>query len=134
MTLKKLVCQFCQKTIRKDLVPIQCQTCLAHFHKKCTKILNNQAITSNNFYCKCDCYGHKNSLVSHNSDKEKIVSSKPEKYFNAEKLNSIFFDDSNSENKEHDNLIDLNSHRLILDPNDLQPKKSTALMKFPQLF
>ena len=41
MTLKKLVCQFCQKTIRKDFVPIQCQTCLAHFHKKCAKILKN---------------------------------------------------------------------------------------------
>ena len=52
MTLKKLVCQFFQKTIRKDFVSIQCQTCLAHFHKKCAKILNNQAITSNNFYCK----------------------------------------------------------------------------------
>ena len=50
MTLKKLVCQFCQKTIRKDFVPIQCQTCLADFHKKCAKILKNQAIASNNFY------------------------------------------------------------------------------------
>ena len=54
MTLRKVVCKFCQKTIRKDFVPIQCQTCLAHFHKKCAKILNNQAITSNNFYCKCN--------------------------------------------------------------------------------
>ena len=44
MTLKKFVCQFCQKTIRKDFVPIQCQTCLAHFHKKCAKIFNNQEI------------------------------------------------------------------------------------------
>ena len=92
MTLKKLVSQFCQKTIRKDFVPIQCQTCLAHFHKKCAKILKNQAIASNNFYCKCNCYEHKNSLISHNSGKEKIVSSQPEKYVNAEKLNSIFVD------------------------------------------
>ena len=38
--------------------------------------------------------------------KEKIVSSKSEKYFNAEKLNSIFADDSNFENKENDNLSD----------------------------
>ena len=86
MTLKNLVCQFCQNTIRKDFVPIQCQTCLAHFHKKCAKILKNQAIASNNFYCKCNCYEHKNSLISHNSGKEKIVSSRPEKYVNAEKL------------------------------------------------
>ena len=110
MTLRKLVCKFCQKTIRKNFVPIQCQTCLAHFHKKCAKILNNQAITSNNFYCKCNSYEHKNFHVSHNSGKEKIVSSKSEKYINAENLNSIFVDDSNSENKEHNNLIDPNSH------------------------
>ena len=73
MTLRKLVRQFCQKTIRKDFVPIQCQTCLAHVHKKFAKILNNQAIASNNFYCKCHCYEHKNSHVFHNSGKEKIV-------------------------------------------------------------
>ena len=109
MTLRKLLCQFCQKAIRKDFLPIQCQTCLAHFHKKCTKMLNNQAIASNNFYCKCNCYKHKNYHVSHNSGKEKIVSSKSENYFYAEKLNAIFVDDSNPKNKEHDNL-DPNSH------------------------
>ena len=73
-----------------------------HSHKNTND--NNQAIASNHFYCKCNSYEHKNSHVSHNSGKEKIVSSK------SEKLNSIFVDDSNSENKEHDNLIDPNSH------------------------
>ena len=79
MTLRKLVCQFCKKTIRKEFVPIQCQICLAHFHKKCAKILNNQAITSNNFYCKTNCYECRNFHVSHNSGNAKIVSSKSEK-------------------------------------------------------
>ena len=129
MTLRKLVCKFCQKTIRKDFVPIQCQTCLAHFHKKCAKILNNQAIASNNFYCKCNSYEHKNSHVSHNSGKEKIVSSKSEKYFNAEKLNSIFVDDSNSENKEHDNLIDPNSHHFQEQYLEIQSTKSLIFNK-----
>ena len=129
MTLKKLVCQFCQKTIRKDFVPIQCQTCLAQFHKKCAKILKNQAIASNNFYCKCNCYEHKNSLISHNSGKEKIVSSRPEKYVNAEKLNSIFVDDSNSENKEHDNLIGPNSHHFQEQYLEIQSTKSLIFNK-----
>ena len=129
MTLRKLVCKFCQKTIRKDFVPIQCQTCLAHFHKKCAKILNDQAIASNNFYCKCNCYEHKNSHVSHNSGKEKIVSSKCEKYFNTEKLNSIFADDSNSENKEHDNLIDPNSHHSQEQYLEIQSTKSLIFNK-----
>ena len=83
MTLRKLVCQFCQKTIRKNFVPIQCQTCLAHFHKKRAKILNNQAIALNKFYCKFNCYEHKNFHVSHNSDNEKIVTNKSEICFNA---------------------------------------------------
>ena len=105
-------------------MPIQCQTCLAHFHKKCAKILNNQAIASNNFYCICNCYEHKNSHVSHNSGEEKIVSSKSEKYFNAEKLNSIFVDGGNSENKEHDNLIYPNSHHFQEQYLEIQSTKS----------
>ena len=123
MTLRKLVCKFFQKTIRKDFVSIQCQICLAHFHKKCAKILNNQATASSNFYCKCNSYEHKNSHVSHNSGKEKIVSSK------SKKLNSIFVDDSNFENKKHDNLIDPNSHHFQEQYLEIQSTKSLIFNK-----
>ena len=50
-------------------------------------------------------------------------------YFNAEKLNSIFVDDSNSENKEHDNLIDPNSHHFQEQYLEIQSTNSLIFNK-----
>ena len=51
--LNKLTCNSCYKTVRKNFTPITCTKCSALFHKKCAKKINNQAPTSNNFYCGC---------------------------------------------------------------------------------
>ena len=38
----KLTCHYCNKTIRKDFIPINCIKCHKSFHKKCAKSINNK--------------------------------------------------------------------------------------------
>ena len=101
--VNKLICNSCYKTIRKDFTPITCTKCSAPFHKKCAKKINNQALTSNNFYC--GCVMDSASLIK---PKDNSSNTKLQK-FDVNKLNSLF-DFSDSESTNHTHLIDLNNY------------------------
>ena len=38
----RLTCHYCDKTIRKDFIPINCIKCHKPFYKKCAKSINNK--------------------------------------------------------------------------------------------
>ena len=85
--------------MKKDFTPITCTKCSALFHKKCAKRINNQALTSNTFYC--DCMMDSASLIKAKDNN----SNKKLQKFDVNKLNSLF-DFSNSETTNHTHLID----------------------------
>ena len=113
MTLAKISCNLCQRTIRKDVTPIICKFCSAYFHKKCAKMTNSEKALPTNFTCST-C---------------KIILPKPSNdnthtCFNAKNLNSIFNDNNHQDNNSHDGLndpLDYNFSEQYLEINSTQP-------------
>ena len=116
--LNKITCNSCYKTIRKDFTPITCTKCLALFHKKCAKKINDQVLTANNFYCGCVMNSASLIKAKDNNSNKKLQK------FDVNKLNSLF-DFSNSDNTNHTHSIDLgNNYNFYEQYLEIQSTKS----------
>ena len=93
----KLTCYYCNKTIRKDFIPINCIKCHKSFHKKCAKSINNR---ENHLTC-ITCQ----NLNSGNSKKRMYHS--PHSLPHAEHLNTIFQDTINTDDNNSLNYPNL---------------------------